>query len=74
MCKKSRFSGSAPVLPLEENSDLDFDLEKCRAILAKGSELNVETADGKFLLTGTYTLHILLLLLKGRNSVCFLTS
>ncbi|KAM7472858.1 hypothetical protein LguiA_011041 [Lonicera macranthoides] len=48
VCKKSRFSGSAPVLPLE-NSDLDFDLEKCRAILAKGSELNVETADGSFM-------------------------
>ncbi|KAF5956677.1 hypothetical protein HYC85_003902 [Camellia sinensis] len=34
-------------LPIEENNDFEFDLEKCKSILAKGSELNIETSKGR---------------------------
>ncbi|EEF28395.1 ice binding protein, putative [Ricinus communis] len=44
----NRFNGSAPVLPIEDNSDIDFDFEKCRFVLANGIELHVETPDGNF--------------------------
>lgn len=37
---------NAPVLPLEDNNDIDFDFEKCRSVLANGTELHVETPDG----------------------------
>ncbi|KAL8488725.1 hypothetical protein ACS0TY_024394 [Phlomoides rotata] len=47
---KSRLNGSSPVLPLEDNNELVFNFEKCRSILAKGAELNVETSDGRYLL------------------------
>lgn len=43
---KNRLNGSSPVLPLEDNNELDFNFEKCRLILAKGAEINIETADG----------------------------
>lgn len=43
---KSGLNGSSPVLPLEDNNELVFDFEKCRSVLAKGAELNVETSDG----------------------------
>ncbi|KAJ6863223.1 VAN3-binding protein [Populus alba x Populus x berolinensis] len=43
---KSRLN--APVLPLEDNNEIDFDFEKCRSVLANGTELHVETPDGNF--------------------------
>ncbi|KAG2692201.1 hypothetical protein I3760_08G041300 [Carya illinoinensis] len=46
-CKK-RLNGSAPVLPIAEKNDLDFNYEKYRALLAKGAELSVETPEGKY--------------------------
>lgn len=39
---------NAPVLPLEDNNEIDFDFEKCRSVLANGTELHVETPDGNF--------------------------
>ncbi|KAK4415124.1 VAN3-binding protein [Sesamum alatum] len=47
---KNRLNGSSPVLPLEDNNELDFNFEECRSILAKGAELNIETTDGRYLL------------------------
>ncbi|KAK2978157.1 hypothetical protein RJ640_024139 [Escallonia rubra] len=44
---KNRLSGSAPVLPIEDNDDHDFDFEKGRSLLAKGAKLAVETPDGR---------------------------
>ncbi|KAI8017593.1 hypothetical protein LOK49_LG04G00489 [Camellia lanceoleosa] len=44
---KNKLNGSTPVLPIEENNDFEFDLEKCKSILAKGSELNIETSNGR---------------------------
>lgn len=44
---KNRLTGSTPVLPIEENNDLEYDLEKCRMILRKGAELSIETSDGR---------------------------
>lgn len=34
------------MLPLEDGDELDFNFEKCRGILAKGADLNIEMADG----------------------------
>ncbi|KAG8372475.1 hypothetical protein BUALT_Bualt12G0070000 [Buddleja alternifolia] len=47
---KNRLNGSLPVLPIKDNNELDFNFEKCRSILAKGAELNIETTDGRYLL------------------------
>ncbi|XP_010268389.1 PREDICTED: VAN3-binding protein-like isoform X2 [Nelumbo nucifera] len=47
---RDRVNGRTPVLPIEENHDVDFDFDKCRSLLAKGSELTIETSDGKCLL------------------------
>ncbi|XP_042055923.1 VAN3-binding protein isoform X1 [Salvia splendens] len=49
---KNRLSGSSPVLPLEDGNEADFNFEKCREILAKGADLNIEMADeaGRYLL------------------------
>ncbi|KAI5675588.1 hypothetical protein M9H77_06538 [Catharanthus roseus] len=44
---KNKLNGSTPVLPIEDTSDLDFDFENCRSVLAKGVELTVETEDGR---------------------------
>lgn len=44
-CKK-RLNGSAPVLPIEDTNDLDFNFEKYKKILAKGADLTVETPEG----------------------------
>ncbi|KAK6942375.1 VAN3-binding protein-like, auxin canalization domain [Dillenia turbinata] len=44
---RNRLNGSAPILPVEGNGDVEFDFDKCRSILAKGAELNIETSDGK---------------------------
>ncbi|KAL5773043.1 hypothetical protein ACOSP7_012659 [Xanthoceras sorbifolium] len=46
---KNRFNGRAPVLPIEDNNDVDFDFEKCRSILARGTELGIESSDGKYM-------------------------
>lgn len=43
---KNRLNGSAPVLPIKDNRDIDFDFEKCRSMLANATELHVETPDG----------------------------
>ncbi|XAR51227.1 hypothetical protein NMG60_11005792 [Bertholletia excelsa] len=48
---KNRLNGSIPVLPIDqENSGFEFDSEKCRSILAKGMEINIETSDGRRML------------------------
>lgn len=39
-------NGGSPVLPIEDNNEPDFDFKKCRSILGKGTELNVETPQG----------------------------
>ncbi|XP_010278017.1 PREDICTED: uncharacterized protein LOC104612330 isoform X2 [Nelumbo nucifera] len=46
---RDRINGRSPILPIEENSNIDFDFEKCRCLLAKGLELNIESSDGKCL-------------------------
>lgn len=45
---KNRLSGGVPILPIEDNNDLDFDFEKGRLILSQGAELYVETPEGTF--------------------------
>jgi len=47
-CKKRSLNGSAPVLPIEDTNDLDFNFEKYKKILAKGADLTVETPEGKY--------------------------
>ncbi|KAL6525476.1 hypothetical protein OROHE_015783 [Orobanche hederae] len=48
---KSIMNGSSPVLPFEGNNEItDFDYDKCRLILAKGENLNIETTDGRYVL------------------------
>ncbi|XP_054807998.1 VAN3-binding protein [Prosopis cineraria] len=44
---KNRLNGGVPVLPIEDNNDLDFDFAKGRSILAEGAELHVETPEGE---------------------------
>lgn len=43
---KNKLNGSAPVLPLDDINESDFDFEKSKSILAKGTDLYIETADG----------------------------
>ncbi|GKV22305.1 hypothetical protein SLEP1_g32187 [Rubroshorea leprosula] len=38
---------SSPILPIEDNNDFTFEFNKCRSMLAKGTELGVETPEGK---------------------------
>ncbi|GLT49626.1 hypothetical protein SLA2020_231720 [Shorea laevis] len=45
---KNILNGSAPILPIEDNNDLPFDFDKCRSLLLKGTELGVETPEGKY--------------------------
>ncbi|KAL2338579.1 hypothetical protein Fmac_013025 [Flemingia macrophylla] len=45
----NRLNGGVPILPLEDNNDLDFDFEKGRSILAQGAQLYVETPEGKYM-------------------------
>ncbi|KAK9130248.1 hypothetical protein Sjap_010735 [Stephania japonica] len=45
--RRDRFNGGTPVLPIEENSEVDFEFDKFRSVLAKGADLSIETADGK---------------------------
>ncbi|KAL3824689.1 hypothetical protein ACJIZ3_020718 [Penstemon smallii] len=47
---KNRLNGSSPVLPIECNNEPDFNFERCRSILAKGAELNIETSDGRYVI------------------------
>ncbi|KAK3221604.1 hypothetical protein Dsin_008629 [Dipteronia sinensis] len=46
---KNRFNGRVPVLPIEDNNDVDFNFNKCRSVLAHGTELGVETSNGKYM-------------------------
>ncbi|CAA0809675.1 Plant protein of unknown function (DUF828) with plant pleckstrin homology-like region [Striga hermonthica] len=48
--QRSRLNGSMSVLPFEDNNEAEFDFEKCRLVLARGAELHIETADGRYLL------------------------
>lgn len=48
---KNRLKGIAPVLPIEDSHEIDFDLEKCRLALDKGAELGIETPDGEHKMT-----------------------
>ncbi|RID41206.1 hypothetical protein BRARA_J01183 [Brassica rapa] len=47
-CNINRLNGSAPVLPIEESSELPPEFEKNRYLLAQGTDLFVETPDGDF--------------------------
>ncbi|KAJ7955718.1 VAN3-binding protein [Quillaja saponaria] len=47
---KNRLNGSALVLPIEDNNDLDFDFERGRSILKRGAQLYVETPEGNSML------------------------
>ncbi|XP_010452757.1 PREDICTED: VAN3-binding protein-like [Camelina sativa] len=47
-CKINRLNGSAPVLPIEDSSYLPPEFDKNSSILAKGTDLFVETPDGDF--------------------------
>ncbi|XP_057968397.1 VAN3-binding protein [Malania oleifera] len=44
---KNRLNGTAPVLPIEDNNELQSDFENCKLLLAMGAELRIETPDGK---------------------------
>lgn len=43
---KNRLNGAAPVMPIEDNPEVDFDFEKYRSMLAIGAQLSIETPDG----------------------------
>ncbi|KAL0681831.1 hypothetical protein Bca4012_048678 [Brassica carinata] len=45
-CKINRLNGSAPVLPIEDSSDLPPEFDKNTSLLAQGTDLLVETPDG----------------------------
>ncbi|XP_013667093.2 VAN3-binding protein-like [Brassica napus] len=47
-CNINRLSGSAPVLPIEESSELPPEFDKNRYLLSQGTDLFVETPDGDF--------------------------
>ncbi|KAH0937496.1 hypothetical protein HID58_004957 [Brassica napus] len=44
-CKINRLNGSAPVLPIEDSSDLPPEFDKNTSLLAQGTDLFVETPD-----------------------------
>ncbi|PWA75481.1 hypothetical protein CTI12_AA241780 [Artemisia annua] len=44
---KNRLNTNAPVLPIEENTEFEFDFDNCRSILRRGTELRIKTSDGK---------------------------
>lgn len=47
---KNKLNGSMPVLPIEDhNNDFELDFEKCRSLLAKGTELKIELPDGRYM-------------------------
>lgn len=43
---KKKLQCQVPVLPIEDSNDLTFNFGKCKSVLAKGAQLNVETPDG----------------------------
>ncbi|XP_047321724.1 VAN3-binding protein [Impatiens glandulifera] len=47
--KTNRFNTAAPILPIEEKNEEEdhFEFDKCRAILGKGSQLNIQASDGR---------------------------
>ena len=45
-CKINRLNGSAPVLPIEDSSDLPPEFDKNTSLLAQGTDLLVERPDG----------------------------
>ncbi|XP_030441292.1 VAN3-binding protein [Syzygium oleosum] len=46
---RNRLNGTSPVLPIDhDQNDFDFDFDKCRSILAKGTELSIEAPDGRY--------------------------
>lgn len=49
-CKKLLDSSSASILilPIEDKNNFPIDLDKCRSVLAKGTQLGVQTLDGKY--------------------------
>ncbi|KAL0646853.1 hypothetical protein Bca4012_045144 [Brassica carinata] len=47
-CNINRLNGSAPVLPIEESSELPPEFEKNRYLLSQGTDLFVETPYGDF--------------------------
>ncbi|KAJ0865119.1 putative VAN3-binding protein [Helianthus annuus] len=44
---KNMLNSNVPVLPIEENTELEFDFEQCRSILRRGTELRIKTSDGR---------------------------
>ncbi|RZC73750.1 hypothetical protein C5167_049229 [Papaver somniferum] len=49
--RSERLTGGKPILAIEDNkddTDCDFNFEKFRSVLSKGSNLSVESSDGKF--------------------------
>ncbi|KAJ0701132.1 putative VAN3-binding protein [Helianthus annuus] len=44
---KNMLNSNAPVMPVEEYTDHEFDFEQCRLILRKGTELTIRTSDGR---------------------------
>ncbi|KAI3865433.1 hypothetical protein MKW98_025303 [Papaver atlanticum] len=49
--RSERLTGGKPILAIEDNkddTDCDFNFEKFRSVLSKGSNLSIESSDGKF--------------------------
>ncbi|CAH1426687.1 unnamed protein product [Lactuca virosa] len=44
---KNMLNTNIPVLPIEQNTDQEFDFEQCQLILRRGTELSIRTSDGK---------------------------
>ncbi|KAD2394216.1 hypothetical protein E3N88_41193 [Mikania micrantha] len=44
---KNMLNVNAPVLPIEENPDIEFDFEQCRLTLKRGTELRIMASDGR---------------------------
>nr|GEV05009.1 hypothetical protein [Tanacetum cinerariifolium] len=47
---KNRLNTNVPVLPIEENTEVDFDFDNCRSILRRGTELRIKTSDGRYMI------------------------
>ncbi|KAI7744129.1 hypothetical protein M8C21_028159 [Ambrosia artemisiifolia] len=47
---KNMLNSNAPVLPIEESTDLEFDFERCRSILRRGTELRIKASDGRYMI------------------------
>ncbi|XP_076897475.1 uncharacterized protein LOC143550768 isoform X1 [Bidens hawaiensis] len=44
---KNMLNANVPLLPIEENTELEFDFEQCRSILSRGTELRIKASDGR---------------------------